>query len=88
MLTLVVEIKSEMPCEPELLVFAGMNYHLHAAGLLEHLKGKAPTPKQSRHSLELAKLAAAWADVSHALKRFYELAEILIVLDEVLLLEI
>ena len=53
MLTLVVAIKSEMPCEPELLLFAGMNDHLHAEGLLEHLKSEAPTPKrsgkQSRH---------------------------------------
>ena len=39
MLILVVAIKSEMPCEPELLLFAGMNDHLHAAGLLEQLKG-------------------------------------------------
>ena len=31
MLTLVVAIKSETPCEPELLLFAGMNNHLHAA---------------------------------------------------------
>ena len=46
MLTLVVAIKLEMPCEPELLLFAGMNDHLHAAGLLEHLKGEAPTPKK------------------------------------------
>ena len=46
MLTLVVAIKSEMPCEPELLLFAGMNDHLHAAGLLEHLKDEAPTPKK------------------------------------------
>ena len=30
----------------------------------------------------------AWADVSHALRGFYELADILMVLDEVLLLEI
>ena len=43
LLTLVVAMKSEMPCEPELLLFAGMN---DAAGLLEHLKGDAPTPKQ------------------------------------------
>ena len=35
MLTLVVAIKSEMPCEPELLLFSGMNDYLHAAGLLE-----------------------------------------------------
>ena len=31
---------------------------------------------------------SAWADVSHALRDFYELADILIVLNEVLLLEI
>ena len=46
MLTLVVAIKSEMPCEPELLLFAGMSDHLHAAGLLGHLKGDEPTPKK------------------------------------------
>ena len=46
MLTLVVAIKSEMPCEPVLLLFAGMNDHLHAAELLEHLKCDAPTPKK------------------------------------------
>ena len=46
MLTLVVAIKSEMPCEPELLLFAGMNDHLHAAGLLEQLKGIEPTSKK------------------------------------------
>ena len=46
MLTLVVEIKSEMPCEPELLLFAGMNDNLHAAGLLEQLKGNEPTPRK------------------------------------------
>ena len=44
MLTLVVAIESEMPCEPELLLFAGMNDHLHAAGFLEHLKSDAPAP--------------------------------------------
>ena len=38
--------------------------------------------------LLMSELAAAWADVSHALKGFYELADILILLDEVLLLEI
>ena len=46
MLTLVKAMKSEMPCEPELLLFAGMNDHLHAAGLLEQLKGDEPTPKK------------------------------------------
>ena len=44
MLTLTVTIKSEKPCEPELLLFAGMNDHLHAAGLLEHLRSGVPTP--------------------------------------------
>ena len=46
MLTLVVEIKSEMPCEPELLLFAGMNDHLHAVGLLEQLRAGEPTPRK------------------------------------------
>ena len=46
MLTLVVAIRSGKPCESELLLFAGMNDHLHAAGLLEHLRGEAPTPKK------------------------------------------
>ena len=46
MLTLVVAIKSEMLCEPELHLFAGMNDHLHAAGVLEHLRSDAPTPKK------------------------------------------
>ena len=46
MLTLVVAMKSEMPCEPELLLFAGINDHLHEAGLLEQLKGDAPMPKK------------------------------------------
>ena len=161
MLTLVVAIKSEMPCEPELQLFAGMNDHLHAAGLLEQLKGDEPMPKKNWEAIQTlfaamnevqenvssrfgpktkvvfttspgyasmppalqfvyaililiaegnawrilmaapnreleptnlrlrkSELAAAWADVSHALRGFYELADILIVLDEVLLLEI
>ena len=47
MLTLVVAIKSEMPCEPELLLFAGINDHLHAMGLLEQLKGdEIPTSRK------------------------------------------
>ena len=161
MLTLVVAIKSEMPCEPELLLFAGMNDHLHVTGFLEQLKGDEPAPKRIWEAIQTlfaamnevqenvasrfgsktrvvfttspgyasmapalqfvyavliliaegntwrilmaapnreleptnlrlrkSKLAAAWADVSHALRGFYELADILIVLDEVLLLEI
>ena len=124
MLTLVVAIKPEMPCEPELLLFAGMNEHLHATGFLEQLKGNEPAPKKIWEAIQTlfaamnevqenvisrfgskarvvfttleptnlrlrkSELAAAWADVSHALRGFYELADILIVLDEVLLLEI
>ena len=41
-----VAIKPETPCETEILLFTGMNDPLHAAGLLEHLKGEAPTPKK------------------------------------------
>ena len=52
MLTLVVAIKSETPCEPELLLFAGMNDHLHAAGLLEPLRGEAPTPKKMWEAIQ------------------------------------
>ena len=161
MLTLVVAIKSEMPCEPELLLFAGMNDHLHATGFLEQLKGDEPTPKKIWEAIQTlfaamnevqenvasrfgsktkvafttspgyasmppalqfmyaililiaegngwrilmaapnreleptnlrlrrSELAAAWANVSHALRGFHELADILNVLDEVLLLEI
>ena len=161
MLTLVVAIKSEMPCEPELLLFAVMNDHMHSAGLLENLKGEAPTPKKIWEAIQTlfaamnevqesvvsrfgpktrvafttspgyasmppalqfvyamliltaegnawrvlmaapnreleptnlrllkSELAATWADVSHALRGLYELADILMVLDEVLLLEI
>ena len=141
-----------MPCEPELLLFAGMNDHLHAAGLLEPLKSDAPTPKKVWEAIQTlfaamnvvqenvtsrfgaktkvafttspgyasmppalqflyailvliaegnewrvlmaapnreleptnlrllkSELAAAWADVSHALRGFYEFADILIV---------
>ena len=46
MLTLIVAIKSETPCEPELLLFAGMNDHLHAAGLLDPLRSEEPTTKK------------------------------------------
>ena len=161
MLTLVVAIKSEMPCEPELLLFARMNDHLHATGFLEQLKGEDPAPRRFWEAIQTlfaamnelqenvasrfgsktkvvfttspgyanmppalqfvyavliliaegnewrilmaapnreleptnlrlrkSELAAAWADVSHALRGFYGLADILIVLDEVLLLEI
>ena len=46
----------------------------------------APNRELEPTNLRLRKseLAAAWADVPHALRGFYELADILIVLDEVL----
>ena len=161
MLTMVVAIKSDTSCEPQLLLFAGMNDHLHAAGLLEHLKDAESTPKKIWETIQTlceamneveelvasrfgpktrvmftslpgyasmppalqfvyaimiliaegkawqmlmaapnreleptnlrllkSELAAAWADVSHALRGFYELADILIVLEEVLCLEV
>ena len=46
MLTLLVAIKSETTCEQELLLFAGMNDHLSAAGLLEHLSSGEPMRKK------------------------------------------
>ena len=51
-LNLVVAIISETPREPELLLFAGMNDHLHAAGLLKHLKGEVPTPKKTWEAIQ------------------------------------
>ena len=50
----------------------------------------APNRELEPTNLRLRKLelAATWADVSHTLRGFYELADILIVLDEVLLLQI
>ena len=53
MLTLVVAIKSEMPFEPELLLFAGMNDHLHAVGLLEHMASGEPTPKKIWEAIQM-----------------------------------
>ena len=50
MLTLIVAMKSETPCEPELSLFAGMNDHLHGAGILEHLRSGEPTPKKSKRN--------------------------------------
>ena len=38
LLTLIVAMKSETPCEPELLLFAAMNDHLHAEGLITDAK--------------------------------------------------
>ena len=94
MLTLVIAIKSEMLCDPELLLFAGMNDHLHVAGPLEQLKGDEPAPKKIWGDIQTLFAAVneyermSVPNVSHALREFYELADILIVLDEVLLLKI
>ena len=69
MLTLVVAIKSEMPCEPELLLFAGMNDHLHATGFLEQLKGDEPAPKRIWEAIQT--LFAAMNEVQeNAASRF------------------
>ena len=46
MLTLLVAMKSETPCEPDLLLFAGMIDHLRAAGLLAPLRSGEPTKKK------------------------------------------
>ena len=50
----------------------------------------APNRELEPINLRLLKseLPATWADVFHALRGFYELADILIVLDEVLCLEV
>ena len=47
MLTLIVAMKSETPCEPELLLFAGLNDHLHAARLLEPLRSGSLQQRRS-----------------------------------------
>ena len=61
MLTLIVAMNSETPCEPELFLFAGMNDHLHAAGLLEPLGSGEPTTKQIWEAIQT--LFAAMNDV-------------------------
>ena len=51
-LTLVVSVKSETPCKPKLLLFAGMNDHLPATGLLEPLRNGKPTPQMIWEAVE------------------------------------
>ena len=156
-LTLAVAVILEAPCEPELLLFAEMNDHLHTAGLLEPLKsgrigkdlekiweaiqtlfasmneiqelvavrlefktrvvftsasGYASMPpalqlvyavlvcelrmlmaatknfRKTPKKRKTERLAAVWADVSHAVRGFNQLADIFVMLDEVLCLEI
>ena len=65
LLTLVMTIKSETPCEPELLLFPGMNDHLHAAGLLEQLRKEETTPKK------------IWTPVQTLLSAMVEIQELL-----------
>ena len=63
MLTLIVAIKSETACEPKLLLFAGMNDHPHAAGLLEHLRSGEPTRKKIWEAIQT--LFAAMNEVQY-----------------------
>ena len=64
MLTLVVAIKSVTPCEPELFLFAGMNDHLHSAGLLEPLRSGDPMIASMNEIQELVASVCA-CDVGH-----------------------
>ena len=75
---------------PPALLFVYAVLILVAEGNAWRILMAAPNRELKPTNLRLRKteLAAAWADVSHALRGFYELADILIVLDEVLLLEI
>ena len=73
---------------PPALQFVYAIFVLIAEGSAWRILIAAPNRELEPTNLRLRKsdLAAAWADVSHALRGFYELADILIVLDEVLLL--
>ena len=44
---------SKKPCEPELLLFAGMNDHVYAAGLLEPLRIGESTPKKIWEAVQM-----------------------------------
>ena len=46
-------MKSETPCEHDWLLFAQMNDHLHAAGLLEPLMTGEPTPKKIWEAIQM-----------------------------------
>ena len=75
---------------PPALQFVYAILNLIAEGNAWQILMAAPNRELEPTNLRFRKseLAAAWADVSHALRGFYELADILIVLDKVLLLEI
>ena len=88
-----------LPCMPPALYAARMPPALQFAYAMLILIAEwnawwilmaAPNRELEPINLRLLKseLAAAWADVSHASRGFYELADILIVLDEVLCLEV
>ena len=44
--------KTETSCKPELLLFAGMNDHLHAAGLLISMRKEEPTSQTLREAVQ------------------------------------
>ena len=75
---------------PPALQFVYAMLILIAEGNASRVLITAPNRELEPTNLRLLKseLAAAWANVSHALRGFYELADILVVLDEFLLLEI
>ena len=75
---------------PPALEFVYAMFILIAEGNAWRVLIAAPNRELELTNLKLlkAELAAAWADVSHALRGFYEVADILMVRDEVLLLEI
>ena len=75
---------------PPSLQFAYAMLNLIAEGNAWRILMAAPNRELEPINLRLLKseLAAAWADVSHALRGFYELADFLTVLDELLCLEV
>ena len=52
MMFMIMAIKTDTSCEPEILLFAEVNNHLHAAGLLEHLRSGEPTPKKISEAIQ------------------------------------
>ena len=75
---------------PPALQFVYANLILIAEGNAWRILMAAPNRElePTNFRLQKSQLAESWADVSRALRGVYELADILIVLDEVLLLEI
>ena len=76
-----------MPPAPQ-FVYAMLILIMDGSGL--RMLMAAPNRELESINLRLlnSEVAAAWANVSHALRGFYEFADILIVLDQVLCLEI